>query len=88
MSVCPPVCPSELQLAHWEAADEIHRSLMVDHVTEVSQWMVGIKRLIAETRKLSPELLEPLHKPAGPVQDPTELVQDLAGPVQDQVSQS
>lgn len=38
---------------------------MVDHVTEVSQWMVGVKRLIAETRKLSPELLEP----AEPVQD-------------------
>lgn len=61
---------------------------MVDHVTEVSQWMVGIKRLIAETRKLSADLLEPLRKPAGPVQDPTEPVQDLAGPVQDQVSQS
>uniref|UniRef100_A0A3B4X1P8 Steroid receptor RNA activator 1 n=1 Tax=Seriola lalandi dorsalis TaxID=1841481 RepID=A0A3B4X1P8_SERLL len=50
----------ELQLGHWDAADEIHRSLMVDHVTEVSQWMVGVKRLIAETRMLSPELLEPL----------------------------
>ncbi|XP_022625140.1 steroid receptor RNA activator 1 isoform X1 [Seriola dumerili] len=71
----------ELQLGHWDAADEIHRSLMVDHVTEVSQWMVGVKRLIAETRMLSPELLEPLQKPAEPVQDSAE-------PVQDPVSQS
>lgn len=28
---------------------------MVDHVTEVSQWMVGVKRLIAEKRSLSSE---------------------------------
>lgn len=42
---------------------------MVDHVTEVSQWMVGVKRLIAETRKLSPE---PLQKPAEQVQDSVE----------------
>nr|XP_031361894.1 steroid receptor RNA activator 1 [Lonchura striata domestica] len=42
----------ELQQQHWDAADEIHRSLMVDHVNEVSQWMVGVKRLIAETREL------------------------------------
>lgn len=71
----------ELQAGRWDSADEIHRSLMVDHVTEVSQWMVGVKRLIAETRKLSPELLEPLQKPAEPVQGPAE-------PVQDAVSQS
>ncbi|XP_070839043.1 steroid receptor RNA activator 1 [Chaetodon trifascialis] len=87
----------ELQAGQWDAADEIHRSLMVDHVTEVSQWMVGVKRLIAETRKMNPELLEPLKKPAGPVKDPagqvgdsaepvqgpTEPVRDLAGPVVD-----
>ncbi|NXG03562.1 SRA1 protein, partial [Sakesphorus luctuosus] len=42
----------ELQQQRWDAADEIHRSLMVDHVNEVSQWMVGVKRLIAETRNL------------------------------------
>ncbi|XP_071362221.1 steroid receptor RNA activator 1 [Trachinotus anak] len=72
----------ELQLGHWDAADEIHRSLMVDHVTEVSQWMVGVKRLIAETRKLSPEFLGPLQKPAEPpVQDAAEPVQDAAEPV-------
>ncbi|KAG8514478.1 Steroid receptor RNA activator 1 [Galemys pyrenaicus] len=43
----------KLSSHHWEAADDIHRSLMVDHVTEVSQWMVGVKRLIAEKRSLS-----------------------------------
>ncbi|XP_037252480.1 steroid receptor RNA activator 1 [Falco biarmicus] len=42
----------ELQEQHWDMADEIHRSLMVDHVNEVSQWLVGVKRLIAEMRSL------------------------------------
>ncbi|XP_053574568.1 steroid receptor RNA activator 1 [Bombina bombina] len=42
----------ELKCQNWDSADEIHRSLMVDHVTEVSQWMVGVKRLIAEARNL------------------------------------
>ncbi|XP_072256799.1 steroid receptor RNA activator 1 isoform X2 [Pyxicephalus adspersus] len=42
----------ELESQHWNSADEIHRSLMVDHVNEVSQWMVGVKRLIAEARNL------------------------------------
>lgn len=74
-------------------ADKIHLSLMVDHVTEVSQWMVGVKRLIAETRKLSPELLEPLKKSeaedsADPVQDPSDPVQDSKEPVQESGSQS
>ncbi|XP_007937187.1 steroid receptor RNA activator 1 [Orycteropus afer afer] len=45
----------ELLSHQWDAADDIHRSLMVDHVTEVSQWMVGIKRLIAEKKTLSSE---------------------------------
>ncbi|XP_006007629.1 steroid receptor RNA activator 1 isoform X2 [Latimeria chalumnae] len=45
----------ELKQRHWDAADEIHRSLMVDHVNEVCQWMVGVKRLIAETRNLPME---------------------------------
>ncbi|KAM9781087.1 steroid receptor RNA activator 1 isoform X1 [Syngnathus typhle] len=44
----------ELQAGHWDQADEIHRSLMVDYVTEVSQWMVGVKRLIAESRGPKP----------------------------------
>ncbi|XP_039766516.1 steroid receptor RNA activator 1 isoform X1 [Ornithorhynchus anatinus] len=43
----------ELQADHWDKADDIHRSLMVDHVTEVSQWMVGVKRLIAEKKSVS-----------------------------------
>ncbi|XP_077984891.1 steroid receptor RNA activator 1-like isoform X2 [Glandiceps talaboti] len=35
-----------------QKAYEIHISLMVDHVSEVNQWMVGIKRLIQEARRL------------------------------------
>ncbi|KAM9311564.1 steroid receptor RNA activator 1 [Gastrophryne carolinensis] len=42
----------EMKCQNWNSADEIHRSLMVDHVNEVSQWMVGVKRLIAEARNL------------------------------------
>ncbi|KAF0022893.1 hypothetical protein F2P81_024874 [Scophthalmus maximus] len=76
-------CRRTVRACHWDTADEIHRSLMVDHVTEVSQWMVGVKRLISETRNLSPELLEPLHYPAEPVQDPTEPDQDPTEPDQD-----
>ncbi|XP_061442835.1 steroid receptor RNA activator 1 [Rhineura floridana] len=49
------ILTQELKSQHWDVADEIHRSLMVDHVTEVSQWMVGVKRLIAETRNLPTE---------------------------------
>ncbi|KAJ1060717.1 hypothetical protein K5549_016131, partial [Capra hircus] len=45
----------ELSSHQWDAADDIHRSLMVDHVTEVSQWMVGVKRLIAVKRSLFSE---------------------------------
>ena len=30
-----------------DQADSIHVDLMVDHVSEVSQWLVGIKKLIA-----------------------------------------
>ncbi|KAM5172893.1 steroid receptor RNA activator 1 [Mantella aurantiaca] len=45
----------ELKSQNWNSADEIHRSLMVDHVNEVSQWMVGVKRLIAEARNLPHE---------------------------------
>ncbi|NXW34902.1 SRA1 protein, partial [Phaetusa simplex] len=56
----------ELQQQHWEAADEIHRSLMVDHVNEVSQWLVGVKRLIAESRSL------PAVEPAAAMDGSTE----------------
>ncbi|NXS12331.1 SRA1 protein, partial [Neodrepanis coruscans] len=60
----------ELQQQHWDAADEIHRSLMVDHVNEVSQWMVGVKRLIAETRNLPDSSAEPEPEPEPePVQE-------------------
>ncbi|RUS73068.1 hypothetical protein EGW08_019165 [Elysia chlorotica] len=35
-------------------ADSLHLALMVDHISEVSQWMVGVKRLINELKlKLS-----------------------------------
>nr|XP_043897272.1 steroid receptor RNA activator 1 isoform X1 [Solea senegalensis] len=73
----------ELKLRHWDVADEIHLSLMIDHVTEVGQWMVGVKRLIAETRNLSPELLEPLLSPEGPEQKSAAPVQDPVGYDQD-----
>ncbi|KAM3842009.1 steroid receptor RNA activator 1 [Vipera latastei] len=49
------ILAEELKSQHWDVADEIHRSLMVDHVAEVSQWMVGVKRLIAETKNLPGE---------------------------------
>ncbi|XP_071949721.1 steroid receptor RNA activator 1-like isoform X2 [Antedon mediterranea] len=38
----------------YDEAYEIHLTLMVDHVTEVSQWMVGIKRLIHEAKTIRP----------------------------------
>ncbi|XP_029956710.1 steroid receptor RNA activator 1 [Salarias fasciatus] len=78
----------ELQAGRWDSADELHRSLMVDHVTEVNQWMVGVKRLIAETRNLSPELLEafrhqPEPQPADAAQDSADAAQDSADAAQD-----
>ncbi|MGH0118262.1 UNVERIFIED_CONTAM: hypothetical protein FKN15_049283 [Acipenser sinensis] len=48
---------TELKKQNWDSADETHRSLIVDYVNEVSQWMVGVKRLIAETRNLPTEVL-------------------------------
>ncbi|KAM4620590.1 steroid receptor RNA activator 1 [Polymixia lowei] len=74
----------ELQASRWDVADEIHRSLMVDHVTEVSQWMVGVKRLIAETRNLDPDLLKPDQSQVEPGQD---LVEPGQNPIHS-VSQS
>ncbi|NXL67294.1 SRA1 protein, partial [Chordeiles acutipennis] len=62
----------ELQHQHWDTADEIHRSLMVDHVNEVSQWLVGIKRLIAEMRSLlavEPVAVTDSSAEAGPGQE-------------------
>lgn len=78
----------ELQVGRWDSADELHRSLMVDHVTEVSQWMVGVKRLIAETRNLSPELLQAFRHQPEPEPEPADPEQDSSDPVQDSVSQS
>ncbi|NXG58127.1 SRA1 protein, partial [Hemiprocne comata] len=66
----------ELQQQHWDTADEIHRSLMVDHVNEVSQWLVGVKRLIAETRSLP--AAEPAEETAAGMGGSTE-----AGPGQE-----
>ncbi|XP_014889807.1 steroid receptor RNA activator 1 [Poecilia latipinna] len=77
------VLSQELQAGHWDSADEAHRSLMVDHVTEVSQWMVGVKRLIAETRNLSPDHLKPLQNPTVPAQEPMVPAQDPTEPAQD-----
>ncbi|KAI1902955.1 hypothetical protein AGOR_G00021900 [Albula goreensis] len=51
------VLAEEMKNRNWDRADEIHRALIVDYVNEVSQWMVGIKRLIAETRNMSPDRL-------------------------------
>ncbi|XP_041048853.1 steroid receptor RNA activator 1 [Carcharodon carcharias] len=48
----------EMEQCNWDSADEIHRSLMVDHVNEVGQWMVGVKRLIAETKNLPSDLTD------------------------------
>ncbi|KAJ8383637.1 hypothetical protein AAFF_G00216080 [Aldrovandia affinis] len=51
------VLAEEMKKRNWERADEIHRALIVDYVNEVSQWMVGIKRLIAEARNLGADQL-------------------------------
>ncbi|XP_065590480.1 steroid receptor RNA activator 1 isoform X2 [Cyrtonyx montezumae] len=56
----------ELERRRWDAADEIHRSLMVDHVNEVSLWLVGVKRLIAECRNLPASEMEEDGAAAGP----------------------
>lgn len=36
----------------WDVVDDIYRLFMVDYVIEVSQWMVGVKRLIVEKKSL------------------------------------
>lgn len=66
----------ELLSHQWDAADDIHRSLMVDHVTEVSQWMVGVKRLIAEKRSLSSEEAANEEKTAATAENQTVPEQD------------
>ncbi len=45
VTVCVCMCAA-LEEGHYSVADEIHVNLMVDHVSEVSRWMVGVKKLI------------------------------------------
>jgi len=56
-----------------ELANHIHVGLMMDYISEVSQWMVGIKRLIQEAQ---------YQGPFSPVGSPTKTisVHDLAPP--------
>lgn len=37
----------------FETADSLQVGLMVDHVSEVSQWLVGVKKLIFTLRSES-----------------------------------
>ncbi|XP_048851094.1 steroid receptor RNA activator 1 [Brienomyrus brachyistius] len=57
----------EMRSQKWDSADEIHRALMVDFPGEVSQWMVGVKRLICEARSVSPDV--PNTAPSDPLPD-------------------
>jgi len=50
----------DLESSDLNQANDIHIRLMLDYPSEVSQWMVGIKRLIhelisIETKKNQPE---------------------------------
>ncbi|XP_041079844.1 steroid receptor RNA activator 1 [Polyodon spathula] len=65
----------ELKKQNWDSADETHRSLIVDYVNEVSQWMVGVKRLIAETRNLPTEVLNAEVEGPSPKEDTTQNTQ-------------
>ena len=51
-----------LEANQFKTANEIHLSLMMDYPAEVSQWMVGIKRLIHELTTL--QGTEETEKPA------------------------
>ncbi|XP_013066052.2 steroid receptor RNA activator 1-like [Biomphalaria glabrata] len=44
---------SALQQKDLKQADCLHLALMVDHISEVSQWMVGVKWLITELKQLT-----------------------------------
>ncbi|XP_071496268.1 steroid receptor RNA activator 1-like [Diadema antillarum] len=44
----------DLQARRYDIAHELHLSLMMNHISEVSQWMVGVKRLIQEARSALP----------------------------------
>ncbi|CAH1778413.1 unnamed protein product [Owenia fusiformis] len=47
-----------LALGECDLAHDLHLSLMMDYITEVRQWMVGVKRLIQEARTFSKTLHE------------------------------
>lgn len=40
---------------NYDEANRLHLGLMMDHISEVSSWMVGIKRLIQEAKGILPE---------------------------------
>lgn len=42
---------SALHKGHYDIANEIHLTLIVDHTAVVNQWMVGIKRVVQEAMK-------------------------------------
>ena len=42
-----PVLSIALDQSDYDTADRIQVGLMVDHVSEVSQWLVAVKKLIA-----------------------------------------
>ncbi|XP_022079408.1 steroid receptor RNA activator 1-like [Acanthaster planci] len=53
----------------YNRAHDVHLSLMVDYVAEVSQWMVGIKRLIMEARTILPPPLPSSETGGGHILD-------------------
>lgn len=50
----------ELQNGNHEKADALHVSLMVDYVSEVSPWMLGIKHLILAAQSLGEQQQQPV----------------------------
>ncbi len=47
----------DLENSEFNSANEIHIKLMMDYPSEVSQWMVGIKRLIHELINLKSNVI-------------------------------
>ncbi|XP_035681313.1 steroid receptor RNA activator 1-like [Branchiostoma floridae] len=52
VQVYTDVLASALNDRDCDLAHDMHLKLMLDHVSEVRQWMVGVKRLIQEARNL------------------------------------
>ncbi|XP_036367586.1 steroid receptor RNA activator 1 isoform X2 [Octopus sinensis] len=50
-----------LEKGHYDIANEIHLTLMIDHTAEVNQWMVGIKRVIQHAMKFQASLNQKLE---------------------------